>query len=85
MKSGRHARILDIIAEKPIETQDELLTILKSEGYKATQATISRDIKDLRLVKTLGSDGKYRYVTAEINTTNLQSGFLHCLALPLCQ
>ncbi|HBM99124.1 MAG TPA: arginine repressor [Ruminococcus sp.] len=75
MKSGRHARILDIIAEKPIETQDELLTILKSEGYKATQATISRDIKDLRLVKTLGSDGKYRYVTAEINTTNLQSGF----------
>lgn len=75
MKSGRHARILDIIAEKPIETQDELLTILKSEGYKATQATISRDIKDLRLVKTLGSDGKYRYVAAEINTTNLQSGF----------
>ncbi len=75
MKSRRHARILDIIAEKPIETQDELLTILKSEGYKATQATISRDIKDLRLVKTLGSDGKYRYVTAEINTTNLQSGF----------
>lgn len=75
MKSGRHARILDIIAEKPIETQDELLTILKAEGYKATQATISRDIKDLRLVKTLGSDGKYRYVTAEINTTNLQSGF----------
>lgn len=75
MKSGRHARILDIIAEKPIETQDELLTILKSEGYKATQATISRDIKDLRLVKTLGSDGKYRYVTAEINTTNMQSGF----------
>lgn len=75
MKSGRHARILDIIAEKPIETQDELLTILKSEGYKATQATISRDIKDLRLVKTLGSDGKYRYVTAESNTKNLQSGF----------
>lgn len=75
MKSGRHARIIDIIAEQPIETQDELLTILKSEGYKATQATISRDIKDLRLVKTLGSDGKYRYVTAELNTTNLQSGF----------
>lgn len=75
MKSGRHARIIDIISEQPIETQDELLTILKSEGYKATQATISRDIKDLRLVKTLGSDGKYRYVTAELNTTNLQSGF----------
>ena len=64
MKTGRHARILDIIAEHPIETQDELLTRLREEGFKATQATISRDIKDLRLVKTLGSDGKYRYVSA---------------------
>ena len=53
MKTGRHARILDIIAEHPIETQDELLTRLREEGFKATQATISRDIKDLRLVKTL--------------------------------
>ena len=52
MKTGRHARILDIIAEHPIETQDELLTRLREEGFKATQATISRDIKDLRLVKT---------------------------------
>lgn len=75
MKSGRHARILDIISEKPIETQDELLTILRAEGYKATQATISRDIKDLRLVKTLSAEGKYRYITAEKNTSDLQSGF----------
>ncbi len=67
MKSDRHSKILDIINERPIETQDELLSILKSEGYKATQATISRDIKDLRLVKTLGSDGKYRYVSPENN------------------
>ncbi len=74
MKSGRHARILDIIAQQPIETQDELLTILKSEGYKATQATISRDIKDLRLVKTLGSDGKYRYLPADNNLINAPSG-----------
>ncbi|MEE1319713.1 MAG: arginine repressor, partial [Ruminococcus sp.] len=47
MKSVRHAKILEIIGEHPIETQDELLTRLKAEGYKATQATISRDIKDL--------------------------------------
>lgn len=40
MKTGRHARILDIIAEHPIETQDELLTRLREEGFKATQATI---------------------------------------------
>lgn len=75
MKSRRHAKILDIIAEYPIETQDELLTRLKDEGYKATQATISRDIKDLRLVKTLGSDGKYQYVSASKNSTDIRSNF----------
>ena len=75
MKSRRHAKILDIISEYPIETQDELLTRLKDEGYKATQATISRDIKDLRLVKTLGSDGKYRYVSASKNSTDIRSNF----------
>ena len=75
MKSRRHAKILDIIAEYPIETQDELLTRLKDEGYKATQATISRDIKDLRLVKTLGSDGKYRYVSSAKNSTDIRSNF----------
>lgn len=75
MKSRRHAKILDIIAEYPIETQDELLTRLKDEGYKATQATISRDIKDLRLVKSLGSDGKYRYISASKNSTDIRSNF----------
>lgn len=75
MKSGRHAKILEIIGEYPIETQDELLTRLKADGYKATQATISRDIKDLRLVKTLGSDGKYRYVSASKNSTDFRSNF----------
>ena len=55
MKTGRHARILDIIAEQPIETQDELLTRLREEGFKATQATISRDIKDLSRHTTIPS------------------------------
>ena len=75
MKTGRHARILDIITEHPIETQDELLTRLREEGFKATQATISRDIKDLRLVKTLGSDGKYRYVSASRSSTDIRTNF----------
>ncbi|MDO5579221.1 MAG: arginine repressor, partial [Ruminococcus sp.] len=65
----------DIIAEHPIETQDELLTRLREEGFKATQATISRDIKDLRLVKTLGSDGKYRYVSASRSSTDIRTNF----------
>ena len=75
MKSRRHAKILEIIGEHPVETQDELLTRLKYEGYKATQATISRDIKDLRLVKTLGSDGKYRYMSASKSSTDIRSNF----------
>lgn len=75
MKTRRHARILDLISEYAIETQDELLNRLKAEGYKATQATISRDIKDLRLVKTLGSDGKYKYVSAAKNSTDIRSNF----------
>ena len=75
IKTGRHARILDIIAEHPFETQDDLLTRLREEGFKATQATISRDIKDLRLVKTLGSDGKYRYVSASRSSTDIRTNF----------
>ena len=51
MKSDRHAEILKIIENNSIETQDELLGKLKAAGFKATQATISRDIKDLRLVQ----------------------------------
>ncbi len=75
MKSRRHAKILEIIGEFPIETQDELLNRLRAEGFKTTQATISRDIKDLRLVKTLGSDGKYRYATASKNSSDIRSNF----------
>ncbi|MBQ1838783.1 MAG: arginine repressor [Ruminococcus sp.] len=75
MKSGRHAKILEIISEHPVETQDEIITRLKEAGYKATQATISRDIKDLRLVKTLGSDGKYRYISAANRNADLRSSF----------
>lgn len=75
MKTGRHERILSIITEFPIETQDELLTRLREEGFKATQATISRDIKDLRLVKTLGSDGKYRYVSPSKSSNDIRSNF----------
>ena len=75
MKSGRHAKILEIIAEYPVETQDEIISRLKDAGYKATQATISRDIKDLRLVKTLGSDGKYRYTSDISRSADLRSNF----------
>lgn len=61
MKSQRQAKILEIIPNKNIETQEQLLAELQAEGFRATQATISRDIKELRIVKELTSLGTYRY------------------------
>lgn len=63
MKTRRQAAILDLISENAIETQEELLNRLKEKGYNVTQATVSRDIKELRLLKTLSNDGKYRYTS----------------------
>lgn len=64
MKIARHAKILEIIAEKEIETQEELADELQKQGIDVTQATVSRDIKELRLIKVLSDDGKkYKYAT----------------------
>ena len=65
MKSKRQAEILRIIEEVDVETQDQLLAELKARGVSSTQATISRDIKQLRLVKELAPSGSYRYVAAD--------------------
>ncbi len=62
MKSKRHAKILEIISSKDIETQEELAEELKESGFDVTQATVSRDIKLLKLIKVLGSEGRYKYV-----------------------
>lgn len=61
MKYNRHAKILEIIENYDIETQDELVAKLKEYGMDVTQATVSRDIKELRLVKVTSPDGKARY------------------------
>lgn len=60
-KGQRHIKIREIIANNDIETQDELVDELKNAGYHVTQATISRDIKELHLVKVPLLDGKYKY------------------------
>lgn len=65
MKPGRQSVILEIIAEKDIETQHQLMLALAERGIKSTQATLSRDIKDMRLIKQLGPKGNYRYVAPE--------------------
>ena len=84
MKSQRQAKILEIIATKNIETQEQLLAELQTEGFRGTQATISRDIKELRIVKELTSLGTYRYTTSggEIGSTfsaRLNTIFRECV------
>ena len=64
MKSQRQAKILEIISTTNVETQERLLQELEEAGFHSTQATISRDIKDLRIVKDLTSLGTYRYTTS---------------------
>ena len=71
MKSQRQAKILEIISNRNVETQEQLLAALQDAGFRGTQATISRDIKELRIVKELTSLGSYRYTTSanELNGT----------------
>lgn len=64
MKSARQSKILEIIEEREIETQNQLMDALEKAGVRSTQATVSRDIKELRLVKELSPEGHYRYVAA---------------------
>ncbi len=64
MKSKRQAKIMEIISTRNVETQEQLLAALKEEGFNGTQATISRDIKELRIVKELTNLGSYRYTTS---------------------
>ena len=63
MKTQRQAKILEIISTTIVDTQEQLLALLQEEGFHTTQATISRDIKELRIVKELTSLGNYRYTT----------------------
>ena len=69
MKSKRQEEILRIIEEVDVETQDQLLEHLKERGVSSTQATISRDIKELHLIKELTGFGTYKYVVSERKTS----------------
>ncbi|MDF2948703.1 MAG: argR [Sedimentibacter sp.] len=62
-KYTRQTKILELISKREIETQEELAEGLKAMGIDVTQATISRDIKELRLVKVMSKNGKYKYAT----------------------
>lgn len=80
MKSARHSLILEIIEEKDIETQEELAEELKRRGMKVTQATVSRDIKELRLLKVLADHGGYKYATVERAEKGMSDRFIRILS-----
>ncbi|AIQ64751.1 Arginine repressor [compost metagenome] len=61
MKGQRHIKIREIITHREIETQDELVEALRDAGFQVTQATVSRDIKELLLIKVPMDDGRYKY------------------------
>ena len=79
MKSQRQAKIVEIISNINVETQEQLLDKLQEAGFNSTQATISRDIKELRIVKELTSFGTYRYTTAAKELPSSFSGRLNTI------
>ena len=64
MKGERHNKILELIQQHAIDRQEDLLRYLKEAGFQVTQATVSRDIRELHLVKVAAGGGQYRYVSA---------------------
>lgn len=75
MKALRHDMILEIIENETIETQEDLAKALQARNINVTQATISRDIKELRLVKTMSSKGVYKYATVDKAETSIADRF----------
>lgn len=72
MKSARHEKIIELIQQYDIDTQEELASRLNQAGFKVTQATVSRDIRALKLMKVAGKDGKSRY--AILSETSAELG-----------
>lgn len=76
MKSERHAMILNLIDTTNVETQEELADMLKQRGICVTQATVSRDIKELRLIKVLAENGGYKYATVDKAEAGMKERFV---------
>lgn len=79
MKAQRQAKIVEIVTNKIVETQEQLLEELREAGFYCTQATISRDIKELRLVKELTNLGTYRYSSSAKEVSGTFSGRLNSI------
>ena len=79
MKAQRQAKIMEIISNRNVETQEQLLAELQEAGFHSTQATISRDIKELRIIKELTSFGTYRYSVSTNDVSTSFSGRLNMI------
>ena len=79
MKNKRQAKILEIVSTRDVETQEQLLQELQDAGFYCTQATVSRDIRELRIVKELTGSGTYRYATSTKEVRGTFSGRLNTI------
>lgn len=74
MKSNRHSKILELISQESIDTQEGLLIRLRESGFDVTQATVSRDIRELGIHKVRAENGKYHYVSMQSKQGSGMSG-----------
>ncbi len=79
MKKNRQDKIIEVIAKNVVETQEQLVALLNKEGYKVTQATVSRDIRKLKLTKQVNSDGISKYVYTTAGHEAMQSKYVSVL------
>ncbi len=79
MKINRQSKILEIIKNNVIETQDELTSRLIAEGYSVTQATVSRDIKELRIIKVSDENGRYKYASPTTDGVGVRARYLNII------
>lgn len=79
MKTKRQSKILELIKKNDIETQDELLAFLVEAGYAVTQATVSRDIREMKLTKIATGNGKQKYVALNDTSDNMSEKFVRVL------
>ncbi|BBF41919.1 arginine pathway regulatory protein ArgR, repressor of arg regulon [Lachnospiraceae bacterium KM106-2] len=80
MKVGRQSKIIELITDHDIETQEELADKLNKAGYNVTQATISRDIRELKLTKIATSEGKQKYIILKNQDSNLYEKYVRVLS-----
>lgn len=79
MKVNRHAKIIELIGKYHIETQEELADYLNREGFKVTQATVSRDIRDLKLTKIPAENGKQKYALHQESGNGMSEKYIRVL------